>query len=63
MSVVFPGIVSYGDDAQREAARMEREGIAPPVIDLEEMMRGDTNQSGSNQDPSADLLKNLQGDK
>ena len=60
--IIFPGIVSYGDDAQREAARLEREGIAPAPLDLDAMMNGG-GQQGNSQDPGADLLKNLQGDK
>ena len=60
--IIFPGIVSYGDDAQREAARLEREGIAPPALDLQEMMNGDSKQENK-QDSDDELLKGLQGDK
>jgi TRAP-type mannitol/chloroaromatic compound transport system permease large subunit len=28
--IIFPGVVSYGDDAQRAQAQMERDGTAPP---------------------------------
>ncbi|MGE5470364.1 MAG: TRAP transporter large permease [Bacteroidota bacterium] len=61
--IIFPGVVSYGDDAQREAARLERSGEAPAAVDLTTLMQGDSNDSNKQQEPNADLLKNLQGDK
>lgn len=59
--IIFPGIVSYGDDAQREAARLEKAGEGPAPVDLDTLMRGDAAEGNKSQDPSADLLKNLQG--
>jgi len=61
--IIFPGVVSYGDEAQREAARLERSGEGPAPIDLNTLMQDDANEGSKQQDPSADLLKNLQGEK
>ena len=67
--IIFPDIVSYGDEAQREQARLEKEGKAP-TIDLDSLMKqpdgeeeaaekeGDKDDDKS----AADLLKNLQSE-
>ena len=61
--IIFPSVVSYGDDAQREATRLEKSGEGPAPVDLNSLMQGDNNEGSKQQDPSADLLKNLQGEK
>jgi hypothetical protein len=61
--IIFPNIVSYGDDAQREAMRLEKTGEGPAPVDLNTLMQGETNEDNKAQEPSADLLKNLQGGK
>jgi tripartite ATP-independent transporter DctM subunit len=63
--IIFPGIVSYGDDAQRAQAQMERDGTAPPPIDLDTMMLqqgGNEAAKESEGNNASDLLKNLQSD-
>ena len=67
--IIFPDIVSYGDEAQREQARLEKEGKAP-TVDLDSLMKqpdgeeeaaekeGDKDDDKS----AADLLKNLQSE-
>jgi tripartite ATP-independent transporter DctM subunit len=65
--ITFPNIVSYGDEAQKELQRQEREGTAP-VLDLGTMMEkpaGDAENGDSAKDEdkaAADLLKNLQSE-
>jgi tripartite ATP-independent transporter DctM subunit len=63
--IIFPGIVSYGDEASQNQARMERDGTAPPPIDLDAMMKqqegGDAKEQEGT-DNAAQQLKNLQGD-
>jgi tripartite ATP-independent transporter DctM subunit len=65
--IIFPNIVSYGDEDQQARARMERDGTAPPPADLDSLMKQD--QGGSDaenkqreEDTAANLLKNLGGD-
>ena len=68
--IIFPNIVSYGDDAQRAQAQMERDGTAPPPADLDSMMTkqgdGDGAANAENKEKddnaAANLMKNLQGD-
>jgi len=65
--IIFPNVVSYGDDAQRAQAQMEKDGTAPPPIDLDSMMKqGDGGSDAENKEKddnnAANLLKNLQGD-
>jgi tripartite ATP-independent transporter DctM subunit len=65
--IIFPNVVSYGDDASRERAQMERDGTAPPPIDLDTMMKqsdGDSDAENKEKDDNAaaNLMKNLQGD-
>jgi tripartite ATP-independent transporter DctM subunit len=66
--IIFPNIVSYGDDAQREMQRLEREGKAPE-LDLESMMTPQTAETDGDKPAGtaaeedkadADFLKNLQ---
>jgi chromosome condensin MukBEF MukE localization factor len=59
--IIFPNIVSYGDDAQREMQRLEREGKAPE-LDLEAMMNkaADENESSAEEQTDSDFLKQLQ---
>ena len=65
--IIFPDIVSYGDDAQRAQAQMERDGTAPPPADLDSLMKRDEGASEAgkqgNENAASDLLKNLQSDK
>jgi hypothetical protein len=65
--IIFPNVVSYGDDAARAQAQMERDGTAPPPIDLDAMMKqqeGDSadapKKEGDEDKAAADLLKGLQ---
>ncbi|HXE37342.1 MAG TPA: hypothetical protein VN639_02625, partial [Azonexus sp.] len=65
--IIFPGIVSYGDDAQKAQAQMERDGTAPPAVDLDTLMKqGDADSDAESKqkedDTAANLLKNLGGD-
>jgi tripartite ATP-independent transporter DctM subunit len=63
--IIFPNVVSYGDDASRAQAQMERDGTAPPPIDLDTMMLqqgGNDAAKESEGNNAADLLKNLQSD-
>jgi tripartite ATP-independent transporter DctM subunit len=66
--IIFPGIVSYGDEAQKAQQQMERDGTAPPAIDLDSLMKtpDEASQKEETQDEqdksAADLLKNLQND-
>ncbi|MBS1190760.1 MAG: transporter large permease subunit [Rhodocyclaceae bacterium] len=62
--IVFPNLVSYGDDAQREAARIEREGGAAPAADLDTLMNGggSSDKAAKPDDGDNDLLKRLQQD-
>ena len=65
--IIFPNVVSYGDDASRAQAQMERDGTAPPPIDLDTMMKqGDGGSDAENKEKddntAANLMKNLQGD-
>jgi hypothetical protein len=67
--IIFPGVVSYGDDAQRAQAQMEKDGTAPPPIDLDSMMKRDEGEGASDaenkqkdDDTAANLMKNLQSD-
>jgi tripartite ATP-independent transporter DctM subunit len=65
--IIFPGIVSYGDEQQKAQQQMERDGTAPPPVDLDSLMKRDEGSSeASKQDDenaASNLLKNLQGDK
>jgi tripartite ATP-independent transporter DctM subunit len=64
--IIFPNIVSYGDDAQRAQAQMERDGTAPPPVDLDTMMKQEAESAdapkkeGDEDKAAADLLKGLQ---
>ena len=65
--IIFPNIVSYGDDASRAQAQMERDGTAPPPIDLDTIMKqeeapSDAESKDQDDANAANLLKNLQGD-
>jgi len=66
--IIFPGVVSYGDDAQRAQAQMERDGTAPPPVDLDTLMQqqggeaADTGKKESESDAAAQMLKDLQSD-
>jgi tripartite ATP-independent transporter DctM subunit len=65
--IIFPNVVSYGDDAQRAQAQMERDGTAPPPIDLDTMMKqndggSDAENKEKDDNAAANLMKNLQGD-
>ena len=65
--IIFPNIVSYGDEAQKEQQRLEKEGKAPAGADLESLMTpsGEDKPDASSSDEekaAADLLKNLQSD-
>jgi TRAP-type mannitol/chloroaromatic compound transport system permease large subunit len=66
--IIFPGIVSYGDEQQKAQQQMERDGTAPPPVDLDSLMKRDEGGSSeaSKQDDenaASNLLKDLQGDK
>ena len=67
--IIFPGVVSYGDDAQRAQAQMERDGTAPPPVDLDTLMQqqggeaAETGKKESESDAAAQMLKDLQSDK
>ncbi len=65
--IIFPGIVSYGDEQQKAQQQMEKDGTAPPPVDLDSLMKRDEGSSeASKQDDenaASNLLKNLQGDK
>jgi tripartite ATP-independent transporter DctM subunit len=54
--IAFPGIVSYGDPAERERIEQNQD------VDLGSLMQqgGTSSDSGEQKDPGADLLKNLQ---
>ena len=54
--IAFPNIVSYGDPAER--ARIEQAGEGGGV-DLGSLMQ--ESDSGKQDEPGADFLKNLQG--
>ncbi|MGE5490580.1 MAG: TRAP transporter large permease, partial [Actinomycetota bacterium] len=64
--IIFPNIVSYGDEAQREATRLEQEGGGAPPVDLETLMKGDgeakPGEAPKSDDADNDLLKRLQQD-
>jgi tripartite ATP-independent transporter DctM subunit len=65
--IIFPNIVSYGDEAQKEQLRLEKEGKAPAAADLESLMtpadEDKPDASSADEDKaSAELLKNLQSD-
>jgi chromosome condensin MukBEF MukE localization factor len=66
--IIFPDIVSYGDEAQKAQAQMERDGTAPPAVDLDSLMKQDEASSDAEDkeredNTAANLLKNLQSDK
>jgi len=59
--IIFPNIVSYGDEAQKEMQRMEQDGTAPEAIDLDTLMRqNEEGATGGDGKSAADLLKELQ---
>jgi tripartite ATP-independent transporter DctM subunit len=62
--VIFPDIVSYGDEAQKEAQRLEKSGQAPAAIDLDTLMKApeadEEKKEGDADNDAADLLKRLQ---
>ncbi len=66
--IIFPNIVSYGDDADRAHQQMMHDGTAPPPADLESLMRQQSSQdtdepkNGDEDKEAADLLKRLQSD-
>ena len=65
--IIFPNVVSYGDDAARAQAQMERDDTAPPSIDLDTMMKqsdggSDAENKEKDDNTAANLMKNLQGD-
>jgi TRAP-type mannitol/chloroaromatic compound transport system permease large subunit len=58
--IIFPGIVSYNNDAAQ--SHIEQSGEGGSGADLDALMRqNDSAGESKSQDPSADLLKNLQG--
>ena len=65
--IIFPGIVSYGDEQQKAQQQMEKDGTAPPPVDLDSLMKRDEGspEAGKQDNDAAasNLLKNLQGDK
>jgi hypothetical protein len=66
--IIFPNIVSYGDEAQKEQQRLEKEGKAPAAADQESLMtpadEDKPDASSSDEDKaSAELLKNLQSEQ
>jgi tripartite ATP-independent transporter DctM subunit len=65
--IIFPDVVSYGDEQQKAQQQMEKDGTAPPPVDLDSLMKRDEGSSeASKQDDenaASNLLKNLQGDK
>jgi TRAP-type mannitol/chloroaromatic compound transport system permease large subunit len=65
--IIFPNVVSYGDDAQREQQRLEKEGKAPEAAGLDSLMKQseeepDEKKEGSEDSDAAALLKKLQSD-
>jgi len=65
--IIFPNIVSYGDDAQKALQKMEREGTAPPPVDLDSLIKKSDEEAvdkkdGDEDKEAADLLKRLQSD-
>lgn len=54
--IIFPGIVSYGDPAEK--ARIEHQGD----VDLSTMMQDGDSTKAPTEDSAADLLKNLQSE-
>jgi flagellar biosynthesis/type III secretory pathway M-ring protein FliF/YscJ len=65
--IIFPNIVSYGDEHQKEVQRLEKEGKAPAAADLESLMtpagEDKPEQGGTDEEKAAaELLKNLQSD-
>jgi tripartite ATP-independent transporter DctM subunit len=66
--IIFPNIVSYGDETQKEQQRLEKAGKAPAAADLESLMNPaaegeDKGASGQDEEKAAaELLKNLQSD-
>ncbi|TXT29445.1 MAG: TRAP dicarboxylate transporter DctM subunit [Rhodocyclaceae bacterium] len=65
--IIFPNIVSYGDEAQKEMQRLEKEGKAPAAIDLDSLMKQseeepDEKKEGNEDADAAALLKGLQSD-
>jgi TRAP-type mannitol/chloroaromatic compound transport system permease large subunit len=65
--IIFPNIVSYGDAAQRETQRLEKEGKGPAAVGLDSLMKQseeepDEKKEGNEDTDAAALLKNLQSD-
>jgi len=65
--IIFPNIVSYGDEAQKEQQRLEKEGKAPEAAGLDTLMKQSTEEpdekkEGNEDADAADLLKKLQSD-
>jgi tripartite ATP-independent transporter DctM subunit len=64
--VIFPDLVSYGDEAQKEQQRLEKAGQAPAAVDLDTLMKAqegeEEKKEGTEDEQAANLLKNLQSD-
>ncbi|HZX30212.1 MAG TPA: TRAP transporter large permease subunit [Rhodocyclaceae bacterium] len=64
--IIFPNLVSYGDEAQREATRLEQEGGGALPVDLDTLMKGDGDakpgEAPKSDDADNDLLKRFQQD-
>ena len=60
--IIFPNIVSYGDETHKAHQQMERNGTAPAPVDLDTLMKQSRQDSDGQDKASADLLRRLQGD-
>jgi tripartite ATP-independent transporter DctM subunit len=62
--IIFPDVVSYGDEAQKEQIRLEKSGQAPAAVDLDTLMKAqdgeEEKKEGTEDEQAANLLKNLQ---
>ena len=60
--IIFPNIVSYGDEAHKANQQMERNGTAPPPVDLDSLMKQSGQEAGDQDTGAAELLRRLQGE-
>jgi len=60
--IIFPNIVSYGDEAHKANQQMERDGTAPPPVDLDSLMKQSGQEAGDQDTGAAELLRRLQGE-
>ena len=60
--IIFPNIVSYGDETHKANQQMERNGTAPPPVDLDSLMKQSGQEAGDQDTGAAELLRRLQGE-